>query len=49
MAHRYISQKRLKIDGAWWTIENARIMLSLRVDRADGCWNKHWESVAKAA
>ena len=48
-AHRYIIQKRLKIAGAWWTIKNARIMLSLRVDRADGYWNKHWDSVAKAA
>jgi len=48
-AHRYIIQKRLKIAGAWWTIENARIMLSLRVDRADGYWDKHWDSVANAA
>ena len=34
--HRYVIQERLKIAGAWWTPENARFMLSLRVDRADG-------------
>jgi len=48
-AHRYIIQKRLKIAGAWWAIENARIMLSLRVDRADGCWNRYWDNATKAA
>jgi hypothetical protein len=48
-AHRYVIQERLKIAGAWWTPENARIMLSLRVDRADGYWNKYWDSIGKAA
>jgi hypothetical protein len=48
-AHRYVNQERLKIAGAWWTIENARIMLSLRVDRADGYWNKYWNDLARAA
>lgn len=48
-AHRYVIQERLKIAGAWWTIENARIMLSLRVDRADGYWNRYWDNVARAA
>jgi len=48
-AHRYVIQERLKIAGAWWTPENARIMLSLRVDRADGYWNRYWNSMGGAA
>lgn len=48
-AHRYVIQERLKIAGAWWTPENARIMLALRVDRADGYWNRYWDSMSKAA
>lgn len=47
-AHRYAVQERLKISGAWWTTENARIMLSLRVDRADGYRNKHRDNAAGA-
>ena len=48
-AHRYIIQERLKIAGAWWTPENARFMLALRVDRADGYWDRYWDSIGKAA
>ena len=48
-AHRYVIQERLKIAGAWWTPENARFMLALRVDRADGYWNKYRDSMGKAA
>ena len=48
-AHRYIIQERLKIAGAWWTTENARFMLALRVDRADGYWHRYWEGVSQAA
>ena len=48
-AHRYVIQERLKIAGAWWTPENARFMLALRVDRADGYRNKYWDSMGKAA
>ena len=48
-AHRYIIQERLKIAGAWWTVENARFMLSLRVDRADGYRNKYRDNAARAA
>ncbi|MCI5208407.1 MAG: ISKra4 family transposase, partial [Candidatus Electrothrix sp. ATG2] len=48
-AHRYIIQERLKIAGAWWTPENARIMLSLRVDRADGYWERYWDNISWAA
>ena len=48
-AHRYIIQERLKIAGAWWTPENARFMLALRVDRADGYWDRYWDSISRAA
>lgn len=48
-AHRYVIQERLKIAGAWWTSENARAMLALRVDRADGCWNRSWDNIKRAA
>lgn len=48
-AHRYVIQERLKISGAWWTAENARFMLALRVDRADGYWNRYWDSIGRAA
>lgn len=41
-AHRYIIQKRLKIAGAWWKIENAKSMLALRVFRANGNWENYW-------
>ena len=48
-AHRYIIQERLKIAGAWWTPENARMMLALRVDRADGYWERYWDDIKRAA
>jgi hypothetical protein len=48
-AHRYIIQERLKIAGAWWTPKNARFMLALRVDRADGYWERHWDNMSSAA
>ena len=48
-AHRYVIQERLKIAGAWRTPENARFMLALRVDRADGYWEKHWDNMRRAA
>ena len=41
-AHRSVIQKRLKIAGAWWTIDNAQNMLDLRTTRANGLWNKYW-------
>ena len=47
-AHRYIIQERLKIAGAWWTPENARMMLALRVDRADGYWERYWDDIKRA-
>lgn len=42
-AHRYIIQKRLKIAGAWRKENNAGNMLSLRILRANGHWEKYWE------
>lgn len=48
-AHRYIIQKRMKLPGAWWTIDNAKDMLALRVMRANGQWKSYWQDLAKAA
>lgn len=45
-AHRYVIQKRLKIAGAWWSLEHAKSMLSLRVMRANSLWNQYWNNVA---
>ena len=39
-------QKRLKIAGAWWSIEQAKSMLSLRVMRANNLWNQYWKNAA---
>ena len=41
--HRYISQKRLKLAGAWWKEDNAAHMLSLRVLRANNYCQGYWE------
>jgi len=43
--HRSVVQKRLKIPGAWWSIENSKKMLSLRVLRANGQWEKYWDDL----
>jgi len=45
-AHRYIMQKRLKIQGAWWLEETAENMLALRVNRANDDWYGYWEKAA---
>ena len=37
-AHRYVLQKRLKLTGAWWTVENANDMLALRIIRVNDDW-----------
>ena len=47
--HRYISQKRLKLPGAWWKAANAENMLSLRVQRANDDWNDYWDNKRKFA
>ena len=44
-AHRHVIQKRLKIAGAWWKIDNADKMLALRVLRANGDWNRYWSDL----
>lgn len=48
-SHRHIVQKRLKIAGAWWKIENANAMLQLRTARANGHWEAYWKNREKAA
>lgn len=40
--HRYVVQERLKKAGAWWKPENAKTMLALRVNRANGEWPSYW-------
>jgi hypothetical protein len=41
-AHRYIILERLDIAGAWWTVDNAEQLMSLRVLRANNEWNDYW-------
>lgn len=48
-AHRYIIQQRLKLSGAWWTQDNAKAMLALRTNRANGLWESYWQSFNEAA
>lgn len=48
-AHRYVIQKRLKLSGAWWKIENVEPMLTLRVIRANEEWEDYWANLARAA
>ncbi len=43
-SHRHVVQKRLKIAGAWWKIENANAMVNLRIGRLNGDWESYWES-----
>jgi hypothetical protein len=40
--HRHVIQHRLKLAGAWWKETNAQAMLTLRVARANGCWDTYW-------
>ena len=47
-AHRYVIQERLKIPGAWWKLENADKMLALREVRANGDWERYWDSANAA-
>jgi len=48
-AHRYIIQERLKLSGAWWKIDNAKAMLSLRLLRANNHWQKYWDNLMSEA
>jgi len=45
-AHRYVAQKRLKLPGAWWRVENAEHMLALRINRLNGDWEAYWAALA---
>jgi hypothetical protein len=45
--HRHIIQQRLKIAGAWWTLQNVEPMLQLRTARANNDWNQYWTEFAK--
>ena len=46
--HRYVVQERLKKAGAWWKPENAKMMLALRVNRANGEWRSYWQQQRQA-
>jgi hypothetical protein len=48
-AHRYLVQQRLKRPGAWWTADNAEVMLVLRIARANGQWHSYWTGELKQA
>ncbi len=41
-AHRYIIQKRLKLPGAWWLIDNVQHLLNLRSMRHNNQWSNYW-------
>jgi len=43
-AHRYVIQERLKLPGAWWTIEKADEMLALRILRVNNDWQTYWSN-----
>jgi hypothetical protein len=45
-AHRYVLQERLKLAGAWWTLNNAKNMINLRTCRANERWDDYWKKVA---
>jgi Uncharacterised protein family (UPF0236) len=45
-AHRYVLQKRLKLAGAWWEINNAKNMINLRTCRANNLWDDYWRKTA---
>ena len=45
--HRHVIQQRLKIAGAWWTLQNAEAMLQLRTTRANHDWDRYWTEFAK--
>ena len=40
--HRHVIQQRLKIAGAWWTLQNAEAMLRLRTTRTNNDWDRYW-------
>ena len=40
--HRTLSQKRMKLPGAWWSVRNVNPMLALRVVRHNNWWDEFW-------
>ena len=38
-AHRYVLQKRLKLADTWWSVNNAKDMINLRICRANNLWD----------
>ena len=45
-AHRHVTQRRLKIAGAWWTEENMDLIAALRSVRANGWWDEFCQEAA---
>jgi hypothetical protein len=43
-SHRYVVQKRIKLPGAWWTVENAERKAALRIVRLNGDWDEYWKT-----
>ena len=48
-AHRYVFQRRLKIAGAWWKMDNLSKMVALRVLRANRGWEDYWSETEQTA
>lgn len=48
-ANSYVIQKRMKIAGAWWKVENINKMLSLLTCRQNGKWEEYWGKIVKVA
>lgn len=44
-AHRYVILERLDIAGAWWTLDKAEQLLSLRVLRENQEWDDYWSEL----
>ena len=42
-----LKKHRLKIAGAWWTLQNAEAMLQLRTTRSNNDWDRYWSELAK--
>jgi hypothetical protein len=40
--HRTLTQKRMKLPGAWWSESNVNPMLALRVVRQNDWWDEFW-------
>lgn len=45
-AHRYVIQKRIKLAGAWWSMDKISHMIALRVCKANGDFDAYWRRTA---